>query len=124
MLQVADLKGMPPQLRLGVINFLLNGVDFRDNTHWVLRLVQKNDLTPFKQVLSIPAIVCAEVFLSRFLFCGHPPGIAFCEGQNSCGLVREPDFFASLFLRSCVLSNLLPLCMQKTDCSIIAVVRH
>ena len=56
-LEVADLKGMPPQLRPGVINFVLNGVGFRDKTPRGLRLVQNKALAQFKQVLSTPAIV-------------------------------------------------------------------
>ena len=37
--------------------------------------------------------------LSRFFFCGHPLGIAFCESQSSSELVREP-YFVSLCLSS------------------------
>ena len=63
---------MPPQLRPGVINFVLNGVDFRDNTPWGLRLIQKKDLPQFKQILSIPAVGCAEVKIVAIPFLWSP----------------------------------------------------
>ena len=68
MLEVADLESMPPQLRPGVLNFVLNCVDFRDNTLWGLRLIQKKDLTQFKKVL----IVCAEVIYVAIPFLWSP----------------------------------------------------
>ena len=42
--------------------------------------------------------------MSRFLFCGLPPGTAICEKPE---LVRERDF-VSLCLRSCILSSFSP----------------
>ena len=65
--------------------------------------------------------VCAQVtFLSRFIFCGHPPGIAICQKPE---LVREPDF-VSLCLRSFVLSSPLSICVQFSGCGIITAVHH
>ena len=102
-LEVADLKGMPPQLRPGVINFVLNDIGFRDKTPLGLRLVQNKALTQFKQVLSIPAIVVHKSLFVAILS-GHSLGIATCEKPE---LLRESDF-GSLILRNCHLSSLFP----------------
>ena len=51
---------------------MLSGVDFHDNTPWVLRLVQNNPPVQFKQVLSTPAIVVHKSLFVAISFLWPP----------------------------------------------------